>query len=114
MKKFIFIGMIMMANVIFAQTEPQLEIVGQLVKATYYNDNGSVAQQGYFKDGKLEGKWVSYNQDGTVKDVAEFSNGMKVGKWISYNNDVVVNEVVYNDNQIVSVTNYDKNYLAKN
>lgn len=47
--------------------EPELEIVGNLVKATYYYDNGSVQQEGFFKDGKLEGKWTSFDLNGNVK-----------------------------------------------
>lgn len=40
----------------FAQTEkPVLEKEGNLVKATYYHENGKVKQQGYFKNGKLDG-----------------------------------------------------------
>jgi hypothetical protein len=36
--------------------------------------------QGQFKDGNLEGLWVSYRENGTVDDVltGTFKNGMKV------------------------------------
>lgn len=102
----------MVSGVIFAQGEPQLEVVGQLVKATYYYDNGNVQQVGFFKDGKLDGKWTSYNENGSVSTVAEYSNGVKSGKWQYFDNAVAVREVSYSDNQIASVKVLKENIIA--
>ena len=102
----------MVSGVMFAQGEPQLEVVGQLVKATYYYDNGNVQQVGFFKDGKLEGKWTSYNENGSIKIIAEYVDGQKSGKWQYFDNAVAVREVDYNKNQIASVKVIKENIIA--
>lgn len=39
----------------FAQQKPTLEKQGDLVKVVYYHHNGTIAQTGFFKEGKLHG-----------------------------------------------------------
>jgi antitoxin component YwqK of YwqJK toxin-antitoxin module len=113
MKKILFIVMIMISGFVFAQdTNPVLETEGQLVKATYYYDNGNVQQVGYFKDGKLDGKWVSYDVNGKISAVAEYTNGVKSGKWMYYSNSVCTSEVDFSNNTIVAVKNFNKNAIA--
>lgn len=112
MKKIFIIAVMMVSGVMFAQGEPQLEVVGQLVKATYYYDNGNVQQVGFFKDGKLEGKWTSYNENGSIKIIAEYVDGQKSGKWQYFDNAVAVREVDYNKNQIASVKVIKENTIA--
>ena len=104
----------MVSGVIFAKGEPQLEVVGQLVKATYYYDNGNVQQVGFFKDGKLEGQWKSYTESGTIQTIAEYSNGVKYGVWKYFDNSIATKEVSYSNNAIVSVTNLKSNFVAGN
>lgn len=109
MKKITLLFAFIFSIVSIGQTvEPELEIVGNLVKASYYYDNGAIQQEGFFKDGKLEGKWTSYTAEGTIRTVANYKDGIKSGKWI-----VDTKEVVYNNNEVVSVASY-KNALAKN
>lgn len=113
MKKFLLVVALMMSVMMFSQSNtPVLEAEGQLVKATYYYDNGKVQQVGYFKDGKLDGKWTSYDESGNVKAVAEYTNGAKTGKWMYYSNTVCVSEVNFSDNRIIGVKN--QNAIAKN
>lgn len=113
MKKLFFTFAILFTGFVFAQNiEPKLEVVGQLVKATYYYDNGKIQQEGFFKDGKLDGKWISYEESGAVKAVAEFISGEKTGKWSFYSNGVASNEVSYSNNQIASVINLKGNVIA--
>lgn len=113
MKKILLIAMMMVSGMIFSQNnKPVLEAEGQLVKATYYHDNGAIQQVGYFKDGKLDGKWISYDEKGDIKAVAEYSNGEKTGKWMYYSNAVCVSEVDFSANQIVAVRNLNQNALA--
>lgn len=102
----------MVSGVIFAQGEPQLEAVGQLVKVTYYYDNGNVQQVGCFKDGKLEGKWTSYSENGLIQTIAEYSNGEKTGKWQFFNNAVAVKEVNYSNNQIAVIKDLNTKPIA--
>ena len=112
MKKYIMIAVVLISSVVMAQNkQPKLEAVDGMVKATYLYDNGQVQQQGFYKDGKLEGQWVSFDDKGNKTTVAEYSNGVKVGKWLYYN-DLVVNEVVYADNKVASVKNWKKDNLV--
>ena len=112
MKKFVLIVAIMVYGIAFSQSSnPVLEENGQLVKATYYYANGNVQQVGYFKDGKLDGKWTSYDANGNIKAVAEYTNGEKSGKWI-FSDAIATKEVDYSNNQIVAVRNNKANALA--
>ena len=112
MKKIILIALMMVSGMIFAQGEPQLEAVGQLVKATYYYDNGNIQQVGYFKDGKLEGKWTSYTENGAIQAIAEYSNGDKTGKWQFFDNAVAVKGVDYSKNQIAVIKDLNTKPIA--
>lgn len=108
MKKFLLVVALMVSGMMFSQTNnPVLEAEGDLVKATYYHDNGKVQQVGYFNDGKLDGKWTSYDVNGNVQAVAEYTNGVKTGKWMYFSNSVCVNEVDFSNNQIIGIKNQD-------
>ncbi len=108
MKKIALLLVIMFSITSFGKSiEPKLEIVGNLVKATYYHDNGAVQQEGFFKDGKLDGKWTSYEVNGNIKSIAMYNEGVKSGKWV-----IDTKEVVYNNNEVVSVNKI--NAIAKN
>ena len=100
MKNLVLVVVLLISGIGFSQSaKPVLEAEGQLVKATYHYDNGTVQQVGYFKDGKLEGKWMAYDINGKLTSVAEYSNGVKSGKWIYYTNDVAVREVNFSNNE---------------
>lgn len=114
MKKIILIALMMVSGVIFAKGEPQLEVVGQLVKVTYYYDNGNIQQVGFFKDGKLDGQWTSYSESGTIQTIAEYTNGVKSGVWKYFDNSIATKEVSYSNNAIVSITNFKSNFVAGN
>jgi antitoxin component YwqK of YwqJK toxin-antitoxin module len=104
MKKFIIIGAVLISSMIFAQKgTPKLEVVDNMVKATYYYDNGKIQQEGFFKDGKLEGKWIAYDAQGNKLSVGEYSNGQKTGKWFFYN-EAKLSQVDYTNNQVAYVT----------
>lgn len=93
------------------QILPQLEEVNGLVKATYFYENGVVQQQGFFNEGKLDGKWISYDEKGDKKSIAEYSNGEKVGKWFFWNSNSLA-EVDYAHNTITDIKNWSKESLA--
>jgi MORN repeat variant len=113
MKNLILTFVLFASTLIFAQNiEPKLEIVGQQVKATYFHDNGTIQQEGFFADGKLNGKWTSYDVNGKIIAIAEYLNGSKTGKWINYNNNVSINEVLYSNNNIVSSKILNVNAIA--
>jgi len=112
MKKLILVALMMFSVASFATGEPQLEVVGNLVKATYFHNNGKVQQEGYFKDGKLEGKWTSYNEDGTINTIAEYKEGQKFGKWMRFSDSVCTSEIDFSNNQILAVRNNLHNAIA--
>jgi antitoxin component YwqK of YwqJK toxin-antitoxin module len=101
MRKYVLMASLLVSGLSFAQEiNPKLEEVDGLVKATYYYDNGVVQQQGFFKDGKLDGKWVSFDESGNKKAEAQYSNGEKVGKWMFWNQDNSVATVDYSEGVI--------------
>ena len=103
MRNYFNLAAIMFSGILLAQeTNPVLTAEGNKVKATYYHENGKVAQEGYFENGKLEGVWTSYDEAGKKKAIAEYANGQKTGKWYFYEQDMV-REVSFNDSRIVSV-----------
>ncbi len=113
MKKLIVLLVIMMFGTVIGQNiEPKLEVVGKLVKATYYYENGAIAQEGFFKNGKLEGKWTSYEENGNLKAVAHYSEGKKTGKWSFNSQGLNATTVDYADNQIVTVNNIKSNIIV--
>ena len=50
---------------------------GELVS---YYENGRLRAKGTYKDGEIDGPWVSYNSDGTVKEeyTGTYKNGVKI------------------------------------
>lgn len=88
----------------FAQdtNEPTYEKQGDLVAVTNYYEDGSVKEEGFYKDKKLHGEWNKFNQDGEKIAKAQYDNGVKTGTWMFLENEVLT-EVKYTDNKIASV-----------
>lgn len=113
MRKYMIIGAVLISGMFFAQTiEPKLEAVNQKVKATYYFENGAVQQEGFFKDGKLDGQWISYDVNGNKKSIGEYNKGVKCGKWFFWN-EATLTEVEFSKSKIESIQNWKKDALAK-
>lgn len=99
MKK-LLLGALLFTGGVFAQNvEPQFEIEGNLIRATYFYDNGKVKEQGFYKDGKVHGQWISFSEDGIKTAVGEYVNGTKVGKWHFYKGKDIC-DVTYVNNRI--------------
>ncbi len=116
MKKVIIVGVLMVSSMLVAQNkeiEPKFEVVNEMVKATYFHDNGTIKEQGYYLDGKLHGKWVVYNQDGTKQTMGEYDKGKKVGKWFFWKS-TSLNEVDYNNSEIADIKKWSKGTLVQN
>ncbi len=112
MKKILILGVFLLSGVAFAQTtKPVLEQEGNLVKATYYYDNGKIQQQGYFKDGKLTGQWIAFDEQGNKKSIGTYVNGDKTGKWFFWNNDSL-SEVDYSDSRVASVKSWTQEAIV--
>ncbi|MEP6261563.1 MAG: nicotinic acid mononucleotide adenyltransferase [Gillisia sp.] len=107
--KFILVGLaISMASSLAAQDlQPNFEKQGDLIKGTYYYEDGSIRQEGTYKDGKLHGEWVSYDQNGKKNAVAQYQEGVKMGKWFFWSADALT-EVDYNLNVITEVSEYKR------
>ncbi len=112
MKNIAIIALLLVSTLTFAQEKsPKLEEVNGLVKATYYFDNGQIQQEGFFKEGKLEGKWISYDVNGNKKAIAEYTNGQKTGKWFFWN-EQSLSEVDYSNSAVASVKIWNKEAIA--
>lgn len=102
---------------VFAQekaVEPKFEKDGKMVKATYYHENGEIAQIGHYLNGKLQGEWISYDVTGEKIAIANYDEGKKTGKWFFWN-DETLKEVDYTDNRIANVTVWNNdNPIVKN
>jgi len=112
MKKFLTTVSFLMTEVVLAQeVEPTLEIQGNLVKATYYHENGKIKQEGFYKEGKVHGKWISYAENGKKTSLGEYKNGEKTGKWFFWNGSTL-SEVDYSNSRIASVSKWEKEMIA--
>ena len=106
MKKAILIAILFVSAIGFSQeNETTFEREGDLVKATYYFDNGDVKVQGFFKDKKLTGIWTSFDKQGNKTQIAQYNEGKKVGKWFVWNKESL-KEITYNNNAVVSVKDW--------
>lgn len=114
MKKMLIIAVLLVSGVMFSQeVKPKFEVVDNMVKATYFYENGQVKEQGFYLDGKLHGKWISYNQDGTKQTIGEYDKGQKTGKWFFWNENSL-SEVDFNKSKINDVKKWSREALAKN
>ena len=105
MKKMFAILILLCVSLTFAQAKHnvKLEKEGDRITATYYHDNGEVAQKGTFNnEGQLHGVWTSFDLNGKKVSVGNYDNGKKVGKWLFWTDDIL-KEVDYVDSKIASV-----------
>jgi len=108
MKKILSIALLLFATLTYAQEDikPKYEKVGDQIKATFFHDNGEIAQQGFFnQDNKLEGTWTSFDVNGNKIAAGNYNNGIKIGKWFFWK-DQTLTEVDYNNNKIASVNKW--------
>ncbi|MEA1786643.1 nicotinic acid mononucleotide adenyltransferase [Arenibacter sp. GZD96] len=103
MKKTLFIIAFFVGFGIYAQdTKTKYEQEGDLLKATYYHDNGEIAQIGYFLNGKLHGEWQMYDENGAKLAKGSYVSGQKTGKWYFWEGEHL-SEVDFVDSKIAHV-----------
>lgn len=103
MRKLLTICLLSIASFAFSQeNKPTFKAEGDLVKATYYYEDGTIKTQGYFKEKKLTGKWISFDKSGNKKQIAYYDNGKKVGKWFVWTTESL-KEINYQNNAVASV-----------
>ena len=113
MKRYIVMAALLIGGLVSAQeNKPVLEEVNGMVKATYYYDNGKIQQEGFYKAGKLEGKWTSYDENGNKLALAEYTNGEKTGKWFFWS-DKNLSEVDYSQGVVADVKVWSREALAE-
>ncbi len=107
MKKALLIIMALGLTFTYAQKkEPTFEREGDMVKATYFHDNGLVAQSGYMIDGKLHGDWVMFDAKGEKIAEGSYTNGKRQGTWYFWENGMV-KEVDFVDSKITAVKDWN-------
>lgn len=94
------------------EVAPKFEKEGDKVKATYFHQNGEIAQQGYFLNQKLDGEWLMFNEEGDKIAKGSYTSGAKTGTWLFWEGEMM-KEVDFNDNRIAGVTE-SKSSLVKN
>ncbi|MFV0249031.1 MAG: toxin-antitoxin system YwqK family antitoxin [Tenacibaculum sp.] len=102
MKKIILTACVFAFASVQAQVKPKFEKAGELVKVSYFYDNGKIKERGFFKDKKLHGTWFSFDKEGNKIAIAHFKNGKKVGKWLMWYKDGL-REIDYQNNSVASV-----------
>ena len=105
MKVMVYIAALFMTVTIAAQEKPKFEKENDLVKGTFYFENGQIQQQGTYKDGKLHGEWISYDHNGDKVAKGYYENGIKTGKWFFWNEEKL-SEVDYSNNKITEVNTW--------
>lgn len=112
MKKYMIVCAFLITSSLFAQNiKPKHEAVGDMVKSTYYYDNGKVSQEGFYKDGKVHGKWIAYDESGNKKSIGEYNNGIKTGKWFFWNENNL-SEVDYSNSRVATVQNWKQDAVV--
>lgn len=107
MKNVLLMGLLMMGLSLAAQnTKPTYEREGDLVKATFFHDNGQVAQTGFYLGTKLHGEWKMYNKQGDKIAMGNYKEGVKSGKWFFWEGQAL-KEVDYISNKIAAITQWD-------
>jgi antitoxin component YwqK of YwqJK toxin-antitoxin module len=112
MKKLFIAAMLVVSGVISAQdANVKHEVVDQMVKSTFYHDNGQVKQEGFYKDGKVHGQWVSYDENGKKVAMGQYNEGKKIGKWLFWSG-MDLTEVDYTDSRVAQVKKWSEGAIV--
>lgn len=112
MKKAVFFLAVMFSIGMYSQDiEPTMEKVGDMVKATYFHENGEIAQTGYFLNDKLHGQWLMYDTNGKKVAAGKYVEGKKSGKWFFWEGQIL-KEVDFMDSRIVNVKKWNQSEIV--
>ncbi len=112
MRKSILILTILFSVSAFAQDiKPKFEKEGEVIKATYFHDNGEIAQTGYLMEGKLHGQWYMYSAEGKKIATGKYNYGKRSGKWLFWNGDIL-KEVDFENNRIANVKRWNQSEIV--
>lgn len=99
-----FLALFLTVAISAQDNKPTFSKDGEKVIATYYHENGEVAQTGEFLKGKLHGEWSMFNNAGEKIASGEYVKGKKTGKWFFWKGEEL-KEVDFEDSRIVNITN---------
>ena len=102
----IMLALVFSASLTAQENMPTYEDLGDMVKATYYHDNGEVAQVGFYLDEKLHDKWEMFNEEGKKIAMGHYHMGKRTGKWFFWNQEGL-KEVDFVDNKVVNVVKHN-------
>lgn len=86
-----------------------------LQKVTWYHDNGQVAEQGFYLDGKKHGIWANYSELGKLYSTVTWNKDKKDGDCaIMHENGKVKYQIIYSENKKVKVAEFDTTGLMLN
>ena len=107
MKSLILTFALLFSIAITAQDhKPVFEKQGDMIKATYFHNNGKIAQIGFYKEGKVHGEWKAFDENGKKIAVAQYDLGKRTGKWFFWNGSEL-SEVDYSNNRIAGITKWN-------
>ena len=106
MRKLLILACLVVGVSIQAQdSNSKYEKAGDLVKVTRFYEDGTVKEQGFYKDKMLTGMWTTYDSKGNKTAIAHYEAGKKVGKWFMWQ-DSALKEIDYRNNSIVNVQSW--------
>lgn len=78
-----------------------------LQKVTWYYDNGSVSEEGFYMNGSKHGTWISYSENGEKSGVVNWNDDKKDGDCLIYDAEGKLKyKVVYSSNKKVNAEEY--------
>ncbi len=101
-----FLALFLTVAIAAQDKAPSFTKDGSKVLATYFHDNGEIAQTGEFLKGKLHGEWKMFDEAGNKIASGAYVNGKKTGKWFFWKGEEL-KEVDFEDSRIVSITQRD-------
>ena len=84
-----------------SKTEKKFVKEGDVVKLTEFYENGKIAQEGYLKNNKLHGKWISYSSEGEKISIANYKKGKREGTWLFWDQTGGLTQVDFKSNKFL-------------
>ena len=105
--KFLISFLLISTLAVHAQDAPKPTFVkkGLQTEVTVFHNNGTIAQQGFLRNNKIHGQWVSYDADGNKTMLGVYHKGKKIGKWFFWSAEGVV-EVDFDNNKPNAITRW--------
>ncbi len=84
--------------------DPKVEKVGNMLKVTFYHENGEIAQVGCLKNGKLQGEWTMFSETGKKIALGYYEEGQRTGDWFFWKpNGEALREVTFYDGKPTNI-----------